>query len=256
MIQTKKLCKTYDHKDAVVDLDLSVGQGELFGFLGPNGAGKTTTIRMLTGLLKPTSGTAVVAGHDILTEPLAVKASIGYLAEAPFLYDKLTGREFLRFMGDLYRVPTAEQRREIERLVELFGLQENIDQLVETYSHGTRRKIALCGVLLHNPAVLFLDEPTNGLDPRSARIVKEVLRGLVVHGTTVFMSSHILEIVEHMCDRVGIIDRGHLVAVGTLDELRAGTGGVTQPGSSLEDIFLALTGGAEYEQIAAFLREA
>jgi ABC-2 type transport system ATP-binding protein len=253
MIRTIKLSKSYDRKEAVAQLDLAVAQGELFGFLGPNGAGKTTTIRMLTGLLKPTSGTALVAGHDILKEPLRVKASVGYLAETPFLYDKLTGREFLHFMGDLYKVPAAEQRREIERLTELFDLQAIIDQLIETYSHGTRQKLALCGVLVHNPSVIFLDEPTTGLDPRSARVVKDVLRGLVARGTTIFMSSHILEIVEHMCDRIAIINQGRLVAVGTLDELRAGA---SAPGSSLEDIFLGLTGGPEYEQIAAYLREA
>lgn len=253
MIVTQGLTKNYDHKEAVTNLDLRVEKGELFGFLGPNGAGKSTTIRMLTGLLRPTSGTAQIAGYDILTQPLQVKAAIGYLAEAPYLYDKLTGHEFLRFVADLYHVPITEQKREIERLIELFELREQADQLIETYSHGMRRKIALCGVLVHNPSVILLDEPTNGLDPRSARVVKDVLRGLVERGATVFMSSHILEIVEHMCDRVAIINHGQLIAQGTISELRSSTG---NNGSSLEDIFLQLTGGAEYEQIASFLQEA
>lgn len=251
MIRTQNLCKSYDQKPAVVDLNLEVKPGELFGFLGPNGAGKSTTIRMLTGLLKPTSGTALVAGHDVVREPLAVKAAIGYMAQTPFLYDKLSGREFLRLMGDLYGVPAAEQRRQIERLVGLFDLEESLDQLIETYSGGTRQKIALCSVLLHNPKVLILDEPTSGLDPRSARIVKDVLRGLVERGTLVFMSSHVLEIVEHMADRVGIIHEGRLIAVGTLEELRANA---QREHSSLEEIFLELTGGPEYDQITAYLK--
>ena len=253
MIQTIKLCKSYDRTAAVIDLDLNVQPGEIFGFLGPNGAGKTTTIRMLTGLLKPTSGTAIVAGHDVLREPLQVKAAVGYLADTPYLYDKLTGREFLRFVGDLYKVPADAQRREIGRLLELFDLGAVADQLIETYSHGTKRKLALCGVLVHDPSVILLDEPTNGLDPRSARVVKDVLKGLAARGMTVFMSSHVLEVVEHMCDRLAIIDKGRLAAAGTLAELRSGAGA---SGSSLEDIFLELTGGPEYEQITAYLREA
>jgi ABC-2 type transport system ATP-binding protein len=253
VIQTIKLCKSYDRTAAVIDLDLNVQPGEIFGFLGPNGAGKTTTIRMLTGLLKPTSGTAIVAGHDVLREPLQVKAAVGYLADTPYLYDKLTGREFLRFVGDLYKVPADAQRREIGRLLELFDLGAVADQLIETYSHGTKRKLALCGVLVHDPSVILLDEPTNGLDPRSARVVKDVLKGLAARGMTVFMSSHVLEVVEHMCDRLAIIDKGRLAAAGTLAELRSGAGA---SGSSLEDIFLELTGGPEYEQITAYLREA
>ncbi len=251
MIRTIQLGKMYDRKSAVVDLNLEVERGELFGFLGPNGAGKTTTIRMLTGLLKPSSGTAIVAGHDVLREPLAVKRSIGYLAQTPYLYDKLTGREFLHFMGDLYRVPAIERRRLIGQLAELFVLEDALDQLIEGYSGGTRLKVALTSALIHNPQVLILDEPTSGLDPRSARTVKDILRGLVARGTTVFMSSHVLEIVEHMCDRVAIIDHGRLIAVGTLSELRSNT---HKESSSLEEIFLELTGGPEYEQIAAYLK--
>ena len=250
MIETRSLCKQYNTLTAVKNLDLTVGGGELFGFLGPNGAGKTTTIRMLTGLLKPTSGTATVAGYDIVASPLQVKAAIGYLAENPFLYEKLTGREFLRFIADLYQVSEQGRWGRIQQLLELFEMEAKADELIGSYSHGMRQKIGLCSVLVHNPRVLFLDEPTTGLDPRSARLVKDILRGLVAKGVTVFMSSHILEIVENMCDRVGIIDRGELVAVGTVDELRG-----QATGSSLEDIFLSLTGGAEYKEIAEYLQE-
>ncbi|NLS79791.1 MAG: ABC transporter ATP-binding protein [Chloroflexi bacterium] len=250
MIQTNGLTKQYGSLTAVQGLNLTIPAGELFGFLGPNGAGKTTTIRMLTGLLKPTSGTAQVAGFDLASEPLKVKASIGYLAENPFLYDKLTGAEFLRVIADLYRVPEAGRAQRIARLLDLFELGNKANELIGSYSHGMKQKIGLCSVLIHNPRVLFLDEPTTGLDPRSARVVKDVLRSLVERGTTVFMSSHILEIVENMCDRVGIINGGKLVAVGTIEELRQ-----QAPGSSLEDIFLALTGGAEYREVAEYLRE-
>ena len=252
MIETLHLGKKYGTMTAVNDLNLTVQAGELFGFLGPNGAGKTTTIRMLTGLLKPSAGTAKVAGYDILKEPLKVKAEIGYLAESPFLYEKLTAREFLRFVADLYQVEGQGREQRISRLLELLDLGSKADELIGSYSHGMKQKIGLCSVLIHNPKVLFLDEPTNGLDPRSARLVKEILRSLVAEGATVFMSSHILEIVEHMCDRVAIIDHGKLIAVGTLQELRAQA---TAGASSLEDIFLSLTGGAEYKELAAYLQE-
>lgn len=250
MIQTFDLGKDYGSLAAVKHLNLTVNPGELFGFLGPNGAGKTTTIRMLTGLLRPTSGTATVAGHDILREPLEVKAAIGYLAENPFLYDKLTGREFINLLADLYRVPQTGRQARVQQLLDLFDLVDKADELIGSYSHGMRQKIGLSGVLVHNPRVIFLDEPTTGLDPRSARLVKDILKGLTAKGVTVFMSSHILEIVEHMCDRVAIINNGELVAVGSIDELRS-----QASGSSLEDIFLSLTGGAEYREVAQYLQE-
>ncbi|MGI5837578.1 MAG: ABC transporter ATP-binding protein [Chloroflexota bacterium] len=250
MIEARSLCKQYGSKIAVKDLDLTVHPGELFGFLGPNGAGKTTTIRMLAGLLKPSRGTATVAGFDILKDTLEVKRRIGYMAESPYLYTKLTGREFLGFMGDLYSVERSVAAERAQRLLVLFELEDKADELVESYSHGMRQKIALAGSLIHEPQLLFLDEPTSGLDPRSARVVKDLLVGLAEKGHTVFLSTHILEIAQHMCHRVGIIDQGQLVAVGTLDELRqqARVGQV-----SLEEIFLQLTGGAEAREVAAFL---
>jgi ABC-2 type transport system ATP-binding protein len=250
-IQANGLTKQFGKLQAVRDLTMQVGAGEVFGFLGPNGAGKTTTIRMLTGLVRPTSGSARVAGYDVAREPREVKRRVGYLAETPYLYGKLSGREFLAFMGGLYEVPPSLARQRSERLLSLFELADKADELVESYSHGMRQKLALAGALLHEPPVLFLDEPTSGLDPRSARLVKDLLVALVERGHTVFLSTHVLEIAEHLCHRVGIIDHGQLVATGTLDELRNQT---QAQGSSLEDVFLQLTGGTEERELATYLR--
>ena len=237
---------------AVSDVSFDVGAGEVFGFLGPNGAGKTTTIRMLTGLVRPSSGSAVVAGYDVATEPREVKRRVGYLAETPYLYGKLSGREFLAFMGGLYEVPPALARLRAERLLSLFELADKAEDLAESYSHGMRQKLALAGAMLHEPPVLFLDEPTSGLDPRSARLVKDLLVALVERGHTVFLSTHVLEIAEHLCHRVGIIDHGQVVATGTLDELRHQA---HVEAYSLEDIFLQLTGGSEERELATYLRD-
>jgi ABC-2 type transport system ATP-binding protein len=245
------LSKNYGKLTAVRELSLEVGAGEVFGFLGPNGAGKTTTIRMLTGLVRPSTGSAVVAGFDVAREPLQVKRRVGYLAETPYLYGKLSGREFLAFMGGLYEVPPALARQRAERLLTLFELADKASDLVETYSHGMRQKLALAGAMLHEPQVLFLDEPTSGLDPRSARLVKDLLVALVERGHTVFLSTHVLEIAEHLCHRVGIIDHGHVIATGTLDELRHQA---QREAGSLEDIFLQLTGGTEERELATYLR--
>jgi len=252
IIQACGLTKRYGKLVAARDVTFEVGAGQVFGFLGPNGAGKTTTIRMLTGLVRPTSGTAQVAGFDVQSEPLEVKRRVGYLAESPYLYPKLSGREFLGFMGGLYQVPAAVARQRAARLLSLFELSDKADELVETYSHGMRQKLALAGALLHEPPVLFLDEPTSGLDPRSARLVKDLLVGLVARGHTVFLSTHVLEIAEQLCHRVGIIDRGQVIATGTLDELRQQA---QQEAYSLEDVFLQLTGGTEDRELAAYLRD-
>src|SRR5581483_5005957 len=219
---------------------------------GPNGAGKTTTIKMLCGLLNPTSGTAAIGGYDIQRQPLQAKSILGYIPDNPFLYEKLTGREYLQFMADLYSVTHANRRQRIEDLLCLFELQEKGN------ARGMRQKIALAGALIHAPRVIFLDEPTVGLDPRSARLMKDILRELCRRGTTVFISTHILEIAERMCDRAAIVNKGHLIAVGTIEELRAaaaarhGLGLESRNGAngsdtdqddkkSLEDIFLELT---------------
>ena len=253
IIQASGLTKRFGKLVAVGGVTLEVEAGQVFGFLGPNGAGKTTTIRMLTGLVRPTSGSALVAGFDVVQEPREVKRRVGYLAETPYLYPKLTGREFLAFMGGLYEVPPKVTRQRAEALLILFELADKADELVETYSHGMRQKLALAGAMLHDPPVLFLDEPTSGLDPRSARLVKDLLVALVGRGHTVFLSTHVLEIAEQLCHRVGIIDHGRVVATGTLDELRHQA---QSEAYSLEDVFLQLTGGGEERELAAYLRGA
>jgi len=240
-VLARGLRKTYGEHQAVKGVDLTVGRGEIVGFLGPNGAGKTTTIKMLTGLLKPTMGRAAILGHDIERDPLAAKACFGYVPDTPNLYGKLRGWEYLRFMARLYRVPTERAERRAAELLRLFDLSDAASDLIEGYSHGMSQKMALAGALVHDPQVLFLDEPTVGLDPRSARLIKDLLVQLKQTGVTVFLSTHILEIAERMCDRVVIIDKGAIIAAGTLAELRSQGGQ-----GSLEDIFLGLTGGAEY----------
>ena len=245
MIEAAGLQKSYGDMLAVKGVDLQVRPGEIFGFLGPNGAGKTTTIKMLIGLLRPTAGAARIGGHDIQREPIAAKSLIGYVPDQPYLPEKLTAREFLEFIAGLYQLDRTVARRRGEELLKLFDLSDRADDLIGGYSHGMRQKTALAGALLHNPKAFFLDEPTVGLDPRSARLIKDILREVSERGTAVFMSTHILEIAERMCDRVAIISGGQVVATGTMDELRAG-----HTGESLEDIFLELTGGAEEAELA------
>jgi ABC-2 type transport system ATP-binding protein len=247
-VEARNLRKSYGDHIAVKGVDLTIGRGEIVGFLGPNGAGKTTTIKMLTGLLKPTMGSAAILGHDIERDPIAAKAAFGYVPDTPNLYGKLRGWEYLRFMARLYRVPVEQAERRAAELLRLFDLTEAASDLIEGYSHGMSQKMALAGALVHDPQVLFLDEPTVGLDPRSARLIKDLLVQLGERGVAVFLSTHILEIAERMCDRVVIINKGEIVASGTLAELRSqGREG------SLEDIFLSLTGGAEYAAIAEVL---
>jgi ABC-2 type transport system ATP-binding protein len=248
IIEAIGLQKQYGDTLAVKGVDLQVRPGEIFGFLGPNGAGKTTTIKMLIGLLRPSAGVARIGGHDIQREPIAAKSLIGYVPDQPYLPEKLTAREYLEFIGGLYQLNHAEARRRGEELLRLFNLEDRGDEFVGGYSHGMRQKTALAGALLHNPKAFFLDEPTVGLDPRSARLIKDILREVSERGTAVFLTTHILEIAERMCDRVAIISGGTVIATGTMDELRAG-----RSGESLEDIFLELTGGSEEAEIAAAL---
>lgn len=247
-VEARGLRKVFNKVVAVDSVDLTVHGGEIYGFLGPNGAGKTTTIKMLIGLLRPTAGVALIGGHDVEREPLAAKALIGYVPDQPYLPEKLSAREFLQFIGGLYRLPAAQARQRGEELLRLFDLTEHADAFLGGYSHGMRQKAALAGALLHDPRVLFLDEPTVGLDPRSARLIKDILRQLAARGTAVFLTTHILEIAERLCDRVAIIRDGRVIAAGTMEELRVGT-----HDRSLEDIFLSLTGGAEYAEIADVL---
>jgi ABC-2 type transport system ATP-binding protein len=241
------LRKAYGSHEAVRGISLTVSPGEIVGFLGPNGAGKTTTIKMLTGLLRPSAGRAEIMGFDVQRQPVQAKARFGYVPDTPVLYGKLRGWEFLRFIGRLYRVPPDVAERRAAELLRLFELTDAASDMTEGYSHGMQQKLALAGALLHDPPVLFLDEPTVGLDPRSARVIKDLLVRLRERGTAVFFSTHILEIAERMCDRVAIIDRGELVAVGTVAELRGDTTG------TLEDIFLRLTGGVEDRELIGAL---
>jgi ABC-2 type transport system ATP-binding protein len=250
MLSLKNLTKRYDGKVAVDDLSLEVPGGELFGFLGPNGAGKTTTIKMICGLLKPTIGTVAVGDFDIQTQPLRAKALVGLVPDTPVLYKKLTGKEMLRFVGDLYAVDSGAVEKRIEHLTRLLDMTGNADDLIESYSHGMKQKTSIMAALIHDPAVVILDEPTSGLDPRSAKVVKDVLRALCKMGKTVFMSTHILEVAERVCDRVGIINEGKLVAVGTMSDLRKRS---KEGHASLEDIFLEVTGGPEAQEVIEFL---
>ncbi len=250
LIEANRLTKKFGEKLAVDDASFKVQGGEIFGFLGPNGAGKTTTLKMLVGLLKPTSGTARIAGFDIQAQPLQAKASSGYVPDEPNLYAKLSARELLRFVGDLYQLEPAQVARRTDELLRLFDLTAAGDDMIESYSHGMQQKTSLAAALLHDPPVLILDEPTVGLDPKSARLIKDILRQIAERGAAIMLSTHILEIAERMCDRIAIINQGKLIAIGTLEELRTLGKGET----SLEDIFLELTGGAEYAEIAEVLK--
>jgi ABC-2 type transport system ATP-binding protein len=252
MITTTDLTKHFGKLIAVDSLTMQVEAGEIFGFLGPNGAGKTTTINMLTGLIRPTTGTATICGYDIQTEPLQAKAITGLMPDTPHLYETLTGRQFIRFIADLYKIEPNRSEKRMEELLEMFELAAVGDDLIKSYSYGMQKKVLLTSLFVHEPRVLFLDEPTSGLDPKSARTVKAILRALCDRGCTVFMTTHILEIAERLCDRIGIIDLGKLIAVGTVDELRQSN---TTAELSLEDIFLQLTGDIEHQEMVKFLLE-
>ena len=249
MIQVLGLTKRYGDVTAVADLDLTVRRGEIFGFLGPNGAGKTTTIRMMVGLVQPSSGSVSIGGLDLARDATAARAIMAYLPDTPYVYDKLTAREFVHFVAGLYRVPPQRAQRRVDELLPLFGLEDRADDLIEGFSHGMRQKVLLAAALAHDPQILFLDEPSVGLDPRSARLLRDILKELARRGTTVFLSTHILEIAERLCERIGIINRGRMVGLGTVEELhaRATTSG------TLEDIFLELTGGPAYAAMAEVL---
>src|SRR5512140_1678290 len=251
LIEPHNLVKRYGDKVAVNDVSFDVRAGEIFGFLGPNGAGKTTTIKMIVGLLRPTAGSVKVGGYDVQLQPMQAKAASGYVPDTPNLYAKLTGRELLRFVGELYDLDRKLVTQRVEDLLRMFDLTSAADDTIDSYSHGMQQKTALAAALVHDPKALVLDEPTVGLDPKSARLLKDILRQMADRGATVFLSTHILEIAERMCDRIGIIHKGQLVAVGTMDELRSlGKAGEV----SLEDIFLGLTGGAEEAEIAEILK--
>jgi ABC-2 type transport system ATP-binding protein len=248
LLQLNQLKKSYGNKDAVRNLTLSVPTGEIFGLLGPNGAGKTTTFKMIVGLLHPSSGTVSVNGFDLQKDPMQAKSMLGFVPDTPLLYEKLSAMEYLLFVADLYRVERDKASRRARELLKIFDLEDNADDLIDSFSHGMKQKTALAGALIHDPRLLILDEPTVGLDPKSARLIKDILHQQTRRGVSVLISTHILEIAERMCDRIGIISQGELIAVGTVEELRG-----AQSDSSLEDVFLELTGGAEYAEIAAVL---
>lgn len=233
MIELNTIVKRFGDFSAVDGISLSVGRGEFFGFLGPNGAGKTTTIKMMTGLYAPSSGSCLINGFDIQAHPIPAKRSFGYVPDQPYLYDKLTGREFLSFMGGLYGMPPDLVRRRVEELRDSFEIGPFLEKRAEEYSQGMRQRIVLSAALMHSPAVLIIDEPIVGLDPRSARLVKDTLKARTREGLTIFMSTHLLEIVEELCDRIAIIKDGKIIY-----EARSATHSFN---GQLESIFLEVT---------------
>jgi ABC-2 type transport system ATP-binding protein len=250
LIRLVQLTKRYGKFTAVDGIDLVIPTGELFGFLGPNGAGKTTTFRMIAGILQPTSGTVEIGGIDIIRRPLEAKQRLGFIPDRPFVYDKLTGGEFLRFAAALYGQEGPAIERRIDELLELFELSRWKDELTETYSHGMRQKLIISGALVHRPEVIVVDEPMVGLDPKSARLLKDLFRQFVDRGGTVLMSTHTLEVAETMCDQIAIVHGGKIAAHGTMAEVREQT---SSEDLGLEDLFLKLTGGLRDQQLDTIL---
>ena len=239
MIELKSLTKRYGSFTAVDAIDLHVPKGELFGFLGPNGAGKTTTLRMIAGILRPTGGTVRIGDIDVTEDPMAAKAVLGYIPDRPYIYEKLTGAEFLRFVAGLYSQNGKVIEHRGRELLTLFDLDDWRDELVESYSHGMRQKLIIASAFIHKPDVIVVDEPMVGLDPKAARILKDLFREYTRRGHTIMMSTHTLEVAETMCDRIGIIQGGKIRALGTMSDLRASSESGEQ---ALEEIFLKLTG--------------
>ncbi len=238
MIECEQLGKQFGPNWAIRDLTLCIPAGALFGFLGPNGAGTTTTLQKMVGLLRPTTGMVRINGHDMVEEPVAAKRCLGYVPDEPYLYEKLTGREYLEFTCGMFELRGSERDRRVDTYLELFHISGDQHQLIGSYSHGMRQKIALIAALVHNPTNLFLDEPTVGLDPGTARLLKDILAERAREGATVLFSTHILEIAETICDAVAIIHQGRMIATGTIQELRERS---RQGNHSLEDIFIELT---------------
>ena len=236
MLVIKNLTKIYDGKKKAVDqLSLEIKKGEIFGFVGPNGAGKTTTIRMVTGILAPSAGGITINGHNIIKEPIAAKKSFTYVPDHPLIFNSIKGIDYLNFIADMYEVSVGERRDKIEKYTRDFEIYDNLVQSIHSYSHGMKQKLLITGALLPEPRLFILDEPLSGLDPRSARVLKNIMREHCQNGGTVFFSSHILEVVENLCDRIAIINRGQLVTCGTLERIKQNSDG------TLEDIFLELT---------------
>jgi ABC-2 type transport system ATP-binding protein len=246
MILVEDLVKRYGAFTAVDGVSLEVAKGEIHGFLGPNGAGKTTTIRIIAGLLKPTRGRIVIDGHDLAREPEAAKNALGFIPDRPFLYEKLTAGEFLRFHGGLYGLEGQAVEGRLREMLDLFELSPWEGELIESFSHGMKQRLVLCAAFLHRPRAILVDEPMVGLDPRGARLIKEVFRVMSRKGVAILMSTHTLEVAQEMCDRISIIQGGRIIARGTVDELRLLAGGEAE---LLTPVFLKLTGGGGLQEI-------
>ena len=246
MIAVENLVKRYGAFTAVDGVSLDVQPGQIHGFLGPNGAGKTTTIRMIAGLLKPTSGRILVNGHDAAVEPEAAKASLGFIPDRPFVYEKLTAGEFLRFHAGIYGLDGAPVATRAKEMLEMFELTRWEHELIESYSHGMKQRLVMAAAFMHRPRAVLVDEPMVGLDPRGARLIKDVFRRMSERGVAILMSTHTLEVAEEMCDRISIILKGRIIAHGTVDELRTLAGSEDE---ELTPVFLKLTGGSGLQEI-------
>ena len=251
MIQLIDLSKQFGRLAAVDRINLRVDPGEIFGFLGPNGAGKTTTIKMMAGLIKPTSGKVIIDGWDLAKHANQAKEVVGFIPDRPFLYEKLTALEFLRFIAGLYNLSSNGVEAKMQNLLELFGLTGWQDELIESFSHGMKQRLVMASAFIHHPKLVIVDEPMVGLDPRGAKLVKEVFREYCDEGKTIFMSTHTLEIAEEVCDRIAIILEGKIVAVGNMKELKENSG---SEGKKLESIFFKLTGGEEVKKVVESLK--
>jgi len=251
MIETDNLRREYGGRVALHGLTLRVAAGEILGFLGPNGAGKSTTVKILTGMIKPDSGSARVAGYDVVKDALEVKRRIGYVPESAALYESLTAREYLELIASLYHLPAGTTPARVEEMLARFDLSPAIDQRLSEFSKGMKQKVLIASALMHRPEVLFLDEPLTGLDANAALVVKELMRGLAAQGRTIFFCSHVLEVVERICTRIVIIDQGRVIADGTAAAIAADTGA-----STLEQAFVTLTGTRDAAQVTHDLLEA
>jgi len=251
MIKIDGVTKKYGSFTAVDNLNLDIKKGEIFGFLGPNGAGKTTTLKMMSGLLKINTGKITIGGHDITANPIEVKKIIGFIPDRPYIYEKLTGKEFLDFIAGIYHLEYDKKESKIKNLLQLFELDKWGDELIESYSLGMKQKIVMAGNILHDPDVYIVDEPMVGLDPKSAKIVKEIFIDLGKSGKTLFISTHSLEIVESLCDTIGIIMNGKIIAKGTIKEVKEMA---KTEKSGLEDIFLSLTGSPDLTNVLEHIK--
>ncbi len=252
MIELQSLSKSFGRIKAVDNVSLAVEAGTIFGFLGPNGAGKTTTIKMIVGLLKPSAGMVLVGGKDVAQHPLEVKSILGYIPDQSYMYEKLTGKEFLQFVAGLRGISKSSCDAKISRLFRLFGLEGWEDELIESFSHGMRQRLVIASVLIHNPQVIVVDEPVVGLDPRGARLVKTIFKNLARSGVTIFLSTHVLDIAEELCDQIAIIQEGRIVARGTMEELQAQANSTDK---RLESLFLRLTGEDDIAEAISALQK-